>query len=109
MVGPGTDPMVAGCGNLSIVPPGGNFSAMVGDFTGTGAQASRLQYNFSITPQSNMIIVQYAVVLEDPVHGVAAQPRFEAQLYDAAGNPLPCTFYQVAAANGVPGFQNCGS
>ena len=56
-----------------------------------------------------MIIVQYAVVLEDPGHGVAAQPRFEAQLYDAAGNPLPCTFYQVAAANGVPGFQNCGS
>lgn len=109
MVGPGTDPMVAGCGNLSIVPPGGNYSAMVGDFTGTGAQASRLQYNFSITPQSNMIIVQYAVVLEDPGHGVAAQPRFEAQLYDAAGNPLPCTFYQVAAANGVPGFQNCGS
>jgi len=109
MVGPGTDPMVAGCGNLSIVPPGGNFSAMVGDFTGTGAQASRLQYNFSVTPQSNMIIVQYAVVLEDPGHGVAAQPRFEAQLYDAAGNPLPCTFYQVAAANGVPGFQNCGS
>lgn len=109
MVGPGTDPMVAGCGNLSIVPPGGNFSAMVGDFTGTGAQASRLQYNFSITPQSNMIIVQYAVVLEDPGHGVSAQPRFEAQLYDAAGNPLPCTFYQVAAANGVPGFQNCGS
>ena len=109
MVGPGTDPMVAACGNLSIVPPGGNYSAMVGDFTGTGAQASRLQYNFSITPQSNMIIVQYAVVLEDPGHGVAAQPRFEAQLYDAAGNPLPCTFYQVAAANGVPGFQNCGS
>ena len=56
-----------------------------------------------------MIIVKYAVVLEDPGHGVADQPRFEAQLYDAAGNPLPCTFYQVAAANGVPGFQNCGS
>jgi gliding motility-associated-like protein len=109
MVGPGTDPMVAGCGNLSIVPPGGNFSAMVGDFTGTGAQASRLQYNFTITPQSNMIIVKYAVVLEDPGHSVSQQPRFEAQLYDAAGNPLPCTFYQVAAANGVPGFQNCGS
>jgi gliding motility-associated-like protein len=109
MVGPGIDPMIAGCGNLSIVPPGENFSAMVGDFTGTGAQASRLQYTFSITPQSNMIIVKYAVVLEDVGHGVSQQPRFEAQLYDAAGNPLPCTFYQVAAANGVPGFQNCGS
>jgi len=108
MVGPGIDPMIAGCGNLSIVPPGENFSAMVGDFTGTGAQASRLQYTFSITPQSNMIIVKYAVVLQDVGHAVSQQPRFEAQLYDAAGNPLPCTFYQVAAANGVPGFQNCG-
>ncbi len=109
MVGPGNDAMVAQCATLSIVPPGENFSAMVGDYTGTGAQAARLQYSFSITPQSNMIIVKYAVVLEDPGHGVAAQPRFEAQLYDAAGTPLPCTFYQVAAANGVPGFQNCGS
>jgi gliding motility-associated-like protein len=108
MVGPGNDPMVAACGALSIVPPGGNYSAMVGDFTGTGAQASRLQYTFSITPQSNMIIVQYAVVLQDVGHSVMQQPRFEAQLYDAAGNPLPCTFYQVAAASGVPGFQNCG-
>ena len=108
MVGPGTDPMVAACGNLSIVPPGGNYSAMVGDFTGTGAQASRIQYNFSITPQSNMIIVSYAVVLQDPGHSVSQQPRFEAQLYDAAGNPLPCTFYQVAASGFAPGFQNCG-
>jgi hypothetical protein len=108
MIGPGIDPMVAACGNLSIVPPGGNYSAMVGDLTGTGAQAARLQYNFSITPQSNMIIVSYAVVLQDPGHSVTQQPRFEAQLYDGAGNPLPCTFYQVAAANGVPGFQNCG-
>ncbi|MFM7596402.1 MAG: hypothetical protein ACKO4Y_09505, partial [Flavobacteriales bacterium] len=91
MVGPGTDPMVAACSNLSIVPPGGNYSAMVGDFTGTQAQASRLQYNFSITPQSNMIIVSYAVVLQDPGHSVTQQPRFEAQLYDGAGNPLPCT------------------
>ena len=39
MVGPGTDPMVAACATLSIVPPGENFSAMVGDLTGTGAQA----------------------------------------------------------------------
>ncbi|MFM7595553.1 MAG: PKD domain-containing protein, partial [Flavobacteriales bacterium] len=93
---------------LSIVPPGANFSAMVGDGMGTGAQASRLQYNFTITPQSNMIVVSYAVVLEDPGHSVTQQPRFEAQLYDQAGNPLPCTFYQVAAASGVPGFINCG-
>lgn len=109
MIGPGFDPVVAPCFNLSIVPPGSNFSARVGDGTGTGAQAARLQYNFTISPQSNMIIVKYAVVLEDPLHSVAQQPRFEAQLFDQGGNPIPCTFYQVAASSGVPGFQSCGS
>jgi gliding motility-associated-like protein len=106
---PGIDPVVQPCFNLSVVPPGANFSARVGDGTGTGAQAARLQYNFNITPQSNMIIVKYAVVLEDPLHSVSQQPRFEAQLYDSGGNPIPCTFYQVAASSGVPGFQSCGS
>ena len=86
MVGPGNDPAVAACTNLSIVAPGSGFSAMVGDGQGTGAQAARLQYVFNITPQSNMIIVQYAVVLQDAGHSVSQQPRFEAQLYDGAGN-----------------------
>jgi len=109
MIGPGFDPVVSACYNLSIVPPGSNFSARVGDGTGVNAQAARLQYNFTISPQSNMIIVKYAVVLEDPLHSVSQQPRFEAQLFDQGGNPIPCTFYQVAASSGVPGFQSCGS
>lgn len=108
MVGPGNDPAVAACTNLSIVAPGSNYSARVGDGTATGAQAARLQYVFNVTAQSNMIIFQYAVVLQDPGHSVTQQPRFEAQLFDAAGNPIPCTFYQIAAANGTPGFQSCG-
>ena len=87
----GIDPAVT-CFALSTVPPGGTYSARVGDGQGTGAMAARLQYNFTVTPQSNLIIVQYAVVLENPGHSVMQQPRFEIQLFDQAGNPIPCTF-----------------
>jgi len=104
----GFDPMV-NCIQLPMVPPGAAFSARVGDGQGTGAQASRLQYNFTVTPTSNLIIVQYAVVLQDAGHSVMSQPRFEIQLYDQLGNPIPCTFYQEAAAQGIPGWGSCGS
>jgi gliding motility-associated-like protein len=103
----GFDPAV-GCIQLPTVPPGAAFSARVGDGTGVNAQASRLQYNFTVTPTSNLIIVQYAVVLQDAGHSVMSQPRFEIQLYDQAGNPIPCTFYQEAAAQGIPGWGSCG-
>ena len=104
----GFDPMV-NCIQLPMVPPGAAFSARVGDGQGTGAQAARLQYNFTVTPTSNLIIVQYAVVLQDAGHSVMSQPRFEIQLYDQLGNPIPCTFYQEAAAQGIPGWGSCGS
>jgi len=103
----GFDPAI-GCIQLPMVPPGAAFSARVGDGTGTGAQAARLQYNFTVTPTSNLIIVQYAVVLQDAGHSVMSQPRFEIQLFDQVGNPIPCTFYQEAAAQGIPGWGSCG-
>ena len=103
----GIDPAVT-CFALSTVPPGGTYSARVGDGQGTGAMAARIQYNFTVTPQSNLIIVQYAVVLENPGHSVMQQPRFEIQLFDQAGNPIPCTFYQEAASGGNPGWGYCG-
>ncbi len=105
MTGTGVDPWA--CTPITVVAPGETYSAMLGN-SGTGAQAERLRYVFNITPSSNMIIFKYAVVLEDPGHTIAQQPRFEAQLSDSIGNPIPCTFYQVTSGNGIPGFQACG-
>ena len=108
MTAGGFDPAI-GCIQLPVVPPGGTYSARVGDGTGTGALAARLQYAFAVTPQSNLITVQYAVVLEDFGHSPSQQPRFELQLFNQAGVPIPCTFYQEAAAPGIPGWESCGN
>ena len=108
MTAGGFDPAI-GCIQLPVVPPGGTYSARVGDGTGTGALAARLQYAFAVTPQSNLITVQYAVVLQDVGHSPSQQPRFEIQLLNQVGVPIPCTFYQEAAAPGIPGWESCGN
>ncbi|MBW7840967.1 MAG: PKD domain-containing protein, partial [Chitinophagaceae bacterium] len=103
---PGTDPVTGN--QLQLVPPGYNFSARLGN-NGTGAQGEALQYSFLVSPANALFIYNYAVVLEDPGHTPAQQPRFELRVMDAGGNTIPCTFYQVAAAGSIPGFQNFGA
>ena len=104
MTGPGFDPN--SCGQIPVVAPGSTFSARLGnDLSNFGAE--RLRYTFNITPANTLIIYKYAVILEDPSHGPADQPRFEAKLLDQNGQVIPCTYYYVAAGAGS-GFQNCG-
>jgi gliding motility-associated-like protein len=104
---PGFDPMVLGCAQIPTVYPGGNYSIQLGNSNGE-AEAERITFDFTITPTSNLIIYRYAVFLQDPGHEVNEQPRFEAQLRTYDGQPIPCTFYQVAASAQIDGFQNCG-
>ncbi|MBL0911657.1 MAG: PKD domain-containing protein [Bacteroidia bacterium] len=107
MTGAGTDPVTGG--GLPVVCPGYAFSARLGN-NGTGAQAEGLSYSINVATDSSnaLFLYSYAVVLEDPGHTPAQQPRFELQVRDGFGNIIPCTFYQVAAAAGIPGFQSFG-
>ncbi len=106
MTGTGTDPFT--CGNVPVVAPGGTFSARLGN-SDVNQQAERLRYTFSITPQTSLIIYKYAVVLEDPGHSAADQPRFEAKLLNQSGQVIPCTYYYVAASGSAAGFQTCNT
>jgi gliding motility-associated-like protein len=114
MTGTGTDPNT--CGGLTVVAPGGSFSARLGDPL-TGADiglsvggAERLMYDFAITPQSSLIIYKYAVVIENPsAHSENEMPRFLASLSDQQGNIIPCTDYSVYASSGNEGFTSCGA
>lgn len=102
----GTDPR--SCNQIPRVAPGSIYSARLGN-SGTGSQAEKLRYNFTITPQSSLIIYKYAVIMEDPGHTAADQPRFEARLKDQNGADIPCTYYLVVAGSGTSGFSTCNS
>ncbi len=106
MSGTGTD--INTCGNVTVVAPGGTRSARLGNNI-VGSQAEGLSYTFTVTPQSNLISYQYAVVFEDPGHTPAEQPRFEASIITANGSVIPCTRFLATAASNLPGFQSCNS
>jgi len=108
MTGTGTDPNTGN--NLPVVCPGYAFSARLGN-SGTGAQAEGLSYTINVATDSSnaLFYYNYAVVMEDPGHTPAQQPRFELQVRDAFGNIIPCTSYLISAAANIPGFQNNGS
>jgi gliding motility-associated-like protein len=108
VTGPGTDPQA--CNAFPIVAPGGNFSAQLGN-PQVGAQAERLTYTFTVSSANALFIYKYAVVMQDPGHTPASQPRFEMSVRDQNNNIIDpiCGFYQVVAAPNNPGFFNCGS
>src|SRR5690606_15417991 len=46
----------------------------------------------------------YAVILEDPSHSPAEQPRFEIRVFDENGDSDPCGLYNVYAQENNDGF-----
>jgi len=106
MTGTGTDPYT--CDMVTVVAPGGQYSARLGN-SDSGSQAESLSYSLNVTASSALFIYRYAVVLEDPGHAAADQPRFQVRVLDATNHVLDpvCGVYTVAAASGLAGFADC--
>ncbi len=107
MTGAGSDPVA--CNDITFVAPGYSASARLGN-NQPGCQAERLSYTYNVTPQSALFTYQYAVVLEDPGHSPADQPRFEIRVLNSAGQLISqqCGYYSVTSAANIQGFRNCG-
>lgn len=100
----GNDPY----GGFPRVFPGGNFSLRLGDNV-NGGQADRIEQTFLVSPANANFSYKYAVVLEEPGHSQNQQPSFQVEMLDSTGAQIPCTFYNVAAGQGIPGFFNSPS
>lgn len=92
-------------GGFPTVCPGGTYSLRLGDSI-NGGHADRIEQTFLVTNSNSNYSYKYAVVLEDPGHPVSEQPAFTVEMLDTNGNQIPCTYYNVAAGQGIPGFQN---
>lgn len=106
MTGTGTDPNT--CGNVTVVAPGGVYSARLGN-DNTDSESEKLTYVINVTPSNALFIYKYAVVLEDPGHLPAEQPRFQISVLNSAGNLIDpvCGEYTVVSGSNIPGFQTC--
>lgn len=96
------------CSTLFSIPPGESFSAKLGN-ENVGAQAEQLRYSLTVTPETNLFIYKYAVVLEDPGHIPSHQPSFTIEVTDEAGEIIDpvCGYYYVYAQQGMPGWNKC--
>lgn len=93
------------CAGFPVVAPGGSFSLKLGD-ANTGGVADRIEQTFAVTASNANFIYKYAVVFEDPGHATQDQPSFQIEMIDSSGIAIPCTFYNVAAGQNIPGFVN---
>ncbi len=103
----GTDPRTGG--QLPLLPPGESAVIKLGNEY-VGAQAESLVYTFIVDPDQSILILKYAVVLEDPHHSSEIQPRFTIRMLNEQNELLAdCMKYDVIAALNIPGFQTNGS
>lgn len=93
-------------GNFPILCPNGSkYSVQLGG-PDTGRKVERITYTLKVPsglPYS--IILNYAVVLENPNHEPYEQPRFTAKIYDVSDDKyLSCPAFDFVASSALPGF-----
>ena len=96
----GTDPWTGN--QLPLLPNGENVVVRLGN-SGVGAETESLIYTFTVDPDYPILLLKYAVVLEDPHHIEIEQPRFLIQMLDANGQLLNgCMEYNVISSPTIP-------
>jgi hypothetical protein len=90
---------------LPFLPQGENRVVKLGNEQ-VGKQAEAITYQFTVNPDYAILLLKFAVVLEDPGHPAYAQPRFVVRVLNNAGQLVEtCAEYDVTAAGDIPGFQ----
>ena len=91
---------------LKLVPPGKNSSIRLGNWI-NGGEAESLQFRYTVDKESTAILLlQYAVVLQEPGHDSIAQPRFVLEITNDKDSVLSydCGHADFRAKSDVPGW-----
>lgn len=102
------------CNQLPTIPEGELASVRLGNWN-NGAEAESMSFTYTADLQNAAILLlKYAVVLEDPDHGATSQPRFSLEILDESGQLISPTcgaedFYASAQLMGQHGWHTCGS
>lgn len=89
---------------LPFIPNGETSSIRLGNEQ-AGSEAESITYYFSVDPENSILLLNFAVVLEDPNHPTVEQPRFIVRVMNAEDSLIEsCAEYDVYASAGIPGF-----
>lgn len=87
-------------------PGSSSYSVRLGSET-AGHEADGLFYTFTISPSATRfsLLYHYAIVLQNPNHNVAEQPRFRAKIIDVqTDEEVDCVSFDFTASGTLPGF-----
>ncbi|MBO7489630.1 MAG: fibronectin type III domain-containing protein [Bacteroidales bacterium] len=88
-----TDPRTGNM--LRCVPPGHFESVRLGNWD-IGGEAESLVYEYDVdTTKSEILLLRYAAVLENPGHSPSMQPRFQFMIVDENNNPINTDCYSA--------------
>ncbi|TCJ14391.1 T9SS type B sorting domain-containing protein [Flaviaesturariibacter flavus] len=91
-----------------LCPYGGTYSARLGNER-TGAESEHLSYTFRVPANQSAFTITYfyAIVLQNPDHTAAEQPRFTVRAVDAvSGAVIGCSTFDYVASGTLPGFES---
>lgn len=98
-------------GRLKIVPEEEVASVRLGNWN-VGAEGESLSFFYTVDGENaSILLLKYAVVLEDPNHGPADQPHFNLEILDEWGNLIDytCGTADFYADSQRPGWNTFGS
>jgi gliding motility-associated-like protein len=109
----GNDPKIP---SIPMVAPGSTHSIRIGNIN-EGSHYDRIRANYMVTADNTLFQYKFAVVLQNTTgtdgranHEPYQKPGFDILIYDANGDELPCSSYniQLQGATTVDGFQSSG-
>lgn len=103
ITGQGTD---VNTGNqLKLLPDGETQVIKLGNDL-VGGEAESLTYHFIVDKDNPILLVKFAVVLQDPGHPKTDQPRFVMKVMDKDGMLIDdCAEYDVSSGGEIAGFK----
>lgn len=94
------------CYNVpQLCPWGGNYSMRLGN-EGINYETEDIQYTYTVSAATPILMYAYAPILEDPYHVDSLQPAFKTYIKDQSGNIIPCTYFKVTSTS-MRGFSRC--
>lgn len=88
---------------LPTIPDCKEYAIRLGN-QNTGAEAESISVNYLVdTTQADLILLQYAVVMEDPGHDPEEQPRFTMEILNSANQLIDpvCGYDDFVASSGL--------
>lgn len=97
-------------GRLKLIPDDEVASVRLGNWD-LGAEAESVSYSYVVDgDNASILLLKYAVVLEDPDHGPADQPHFNLEILDSDGYLIDptCGIADFFADSNRPGWNSYG-